>query len=142
MEPNDEIKQSYFRKSESYLSSTKLLLENNKLEEAVSMGYYSMYYSLLGLLFKVGVKCENHTASMILLKEVFNLDNSRIYQARKERIDKQYYVGFEIAKQDVIEMVKIAEEFDSELLDFTDRLDNDKIAGIRRKFKILTSNRH
>ena len=60
VEPSEEVKQAYLRKSASYLDSAKLLLENEKLEEAVSMAYYSMYYSLLALLFKVGIKSENH----------------------------------------------------------------------------------
>ncbi|MBN2251762.1 MAG: hypothetical protein JW724_06790 [Candidatus Altiarchaeota archaeon] len=33
VEPNENIKESYLRKSESYLSSTKLLFANGKLEE-------------------------------------------------------------------------------------------------------------
>jgi len=44
-------------------------LKNKKLEEAVSMAYYSMYYSLLALLFRVGIKSENHTASIFLLRD-------------------------------------------------------------------------
>jgi len=40
----------------------------------------------LALLFKVGIKSENHTASILLLKELFGLDNSKILNAKKERM--------------------------------------------------------
>jgi len=101
VKPSEEIKQAYLEKSVSYLESSKLLLKNKKLEEAISMAYYSMYYSLLALLFRVGIKSENHTASIILLKDLFGLDNSQILKAKKERIDKQYYVDFKIVERDV-----------------------------------------
>ncbi len=38
IEPSEEIKQSYIKKSESNVISAKILLENNKLEEAVAFG--------------------------------------------------------------------------------------------------------
>ena len=53
---SEEIKDSYLKKSESFLTSAKLLFNNQKLEEAISLAYYSMYYSLLALLYKVGLK--------------------------------------------------------------------------------------
>ena len=111
--PSEEVKQAYLEKSASYLESAKLLLKNDKLEEAVSMAYYSMYYSLLSLLFKVGIKSENHTASVLLLKEILDLDNSKILKAKKERIDKQYYIDFKIAEEDVRDLIKTAEGFNA-----------------------------
>jgi len=39
------------------------------------MAYYSMYYSVLALFFATGIKCENHTAAIILLREIFAIDN-------------------------------------------------------------------
>jgi uncharacterized protein (UPF0332 family) len=34
-----------------------------------------MYYSVLALFFATGIKCENHTAAIILLREIFAIDN-------------------------------------------------------------------
>ncbi len=75
VEPSEEMKQSYALKSESNLVSSKILLENQKLEEAVGLAYYSMYHLLTALLYKAGIKSENHSASIILLKEIFDQDN-------------------------------------------------------------------
>ena len=136
--PSEEIKDSYIKKSESNLISAKILLENNKLEESVSLVYYSMYHILTALLFKVGIKCENHSASIILLKELFSIDNLGIFFAKKERVDKQYYTDFYVTKQEVIEAVKTAENFNKRLLDFISKLGNQKIKEYREKFKILT----
>ncbi len=137
VDPSEEIKQSYLKKSESNLISAKILLENNKLEESVSLVYYSMYHMLTALLFKLGIKCENHSASIILLKELFSIDNSDIFFAKKERVDKQYYTDFYITKEEVLEAVKIAEDFNKRLFDFISKLDNQKIKEYREKLKIL-----
>ncbi|MBA3064517.1 HEPN domain-containing protein [Candidatus Woesearchaeota archaeon] len=137
VDPSEEIKQSYLKKSESNLVSAKILLENNKLEESVSLVYYSMYHILTALLFKAGIKCENHSASIILLKELFSVDNSDIFFAKKERIDKQYYTDFNITNQEILEAIRIAENFNKRLLDFISKLDNQKIKEYREKFKIL-----
>src|SRR3989338_7630546 len=94
VKPSDEISQSYIMKSESNLISAKILLSNERLEESVSLAYYSMYHLLNALLIKVGIKSENHTASIILLKLLFGIDNKDIYESKKERIDKQYYIDF------------------------------------------------
>lgn len=134
VDPSSEIKESYFLKSESYLDSAKILIKENKLEETVSLLYYSMYYSLLGLLFRVGIKSENHSASIEVLKSVFGLDTKEIKFARKERIDKQYYVDFRISKDDTDKLVKIAEDFDSGIQNYAGKLTNDKIEELREKF--------
>jgi len=102
IEPSEEIKESYILKSRSNLASSKILLENNKLEEAIALTYYSMYQIVTALFFKAGIKCENHAATIILLKELFNTENSDMSSAKAERIDKQYYTNFHITKLEVI----------------------------------------
>ncbi len=62
-----------------------------------------MYYSILGLFFRCGVKSENHTGTIIILKELFEVENSEIQKAKKERVDKQYYVEFKATKKEVID---------------------------------------
>ena len=131
IEPSRELQEAYIKKSSSYLISAKLLVDNDRLEESVSMAYYSMYYLLQALLFRIGIKCENHTASIILLKEIFGFENSQILFAKKERIDKQYYVDFTVTKDEVIETISVAEEFTAMLLDFLARLQNDHAAEFR-----------
>lgn len=134
VEPSDNIKDSYTQKSESYLMSARILLKNNRLEESISMAYYSMYYILTALLFKVGIKCENHFVSIYMLKEIFGIDNSDIVFAKKERVDKQYYVDFSITKNDVELMIEAAEKFSNKINDFISKINNEDIIRYRRKF--------
>jgi len=135
--PSEPIRDSYMAKSDSNLVSAKILLNNGRLEESVSLAYYSMYHMLTALLFRVGIKCENHAAAIILLKTVFGIDNGDISFAKDERIDKQYYADFHIAKEDVAEAIVAAEEFDKKLLDFISRLDNKQMGEYRKKFQAL-----
>jgi len=137
VEPSKEISESYILKSDSNLFSSKLLLKNNLLEEAVSLSYFSMYYLCLSLFFRAGIKCENHTACAIILKDVFNLDNSDLIEAKAERIDKQYYTDFKITKDSVELAIKIAEDFNRELKGFILNVNNLKINEWRSKFKEL-----
>ncbi|MFH1403737.1 MAG: HEPN domain-containing protein [Candidatus Altiarchaeota archaeon] len=135
VEPSDEIKEAYLKKSESYLSSSKILLDNNKLEEAVSMTYYSMYYSALSLLFKAGIKSENHSATIIIVHDVFGLDNAEIQKAKRERVDKQYYIDFQVTKEDARRLIKTAENFNAKTYDHIQKLTTEDINKHRQKLK-------
>jgi len=132
--PSETIQKSYQAKSESNLISAKILLNNQRLEESVALAYYSMYNMLTALLFEVGIKCENHTAAIMLLTEVFGLNNGEISLARKERIDKQYYVDFDITRDDAKELIETTEDFNKRLYDFQSKMTNDKIKDYRERF--------
>jgi len=136
VEPSEEIKESYLVDSESYLSSAKTLFQGNKLKETTQLTYFSIYYSILALLFKIGIKSENHFASVILLKEVFGIDNSFALLCRKKRV-ATYYPDFEIEKQSLKKLIKDAERFNGELLDFISRLTQGEIKIYRIKFMNL-----
>lgn len=137
VEPSEEIRNSYIQKSESHMESARILLEKGKLEESVSMAYYGMYHMLTALLFRTGIKCENHSAAIILLKEVFGVDNSEISKVKRERVDKQYYVNFQVTMKEVVEIIKKAEQFNTEISDFISRLNADKIRVFRIRMEAL-----
>ncbi len=132
--PSETIKESYLKKSESNLASAKILLENERLEESVSLAYYSMYNMLTAILFQVGIKCGNHTASIILLNSLFGIDNNSISSAKDERIDKQYYVDFSVTREDTVELIETAEEFNKNLFDFSSKMNSQKIKAYRERF--------
>lgn len=136
VDSSEEVAKSYIEKSESNFISAKILFENDRLEESISLLYYSMYHLLMAL-FKTGIKSKNHSASIILLKKVFDFDNSKIFFAKKERIDKQYYADFFVVKKDVEDLFSEAENFNKKLFDFVSRLNNVQIKLYRKKFKEL-----
>lgn len=129
--------EAYLKKSESYLASAKLLRDNEHFEEAVSMAYYSMYYNVLALFFKTGIKCENHSAAVILLNEVFGIDSTALSIAKKGRIDMQYYVDTVATRQDINEMIRNAEIFHAYLLDIIAHLSNVIISKYRERLNVL-----
>jgi len=135
---SEEIKQSYIEKSASNIDSAKILLKNNKLEESVALSYYSMYHFVTALFSKAGIKSENHNATIQMLKEIFEIDNKEIANAKKERLDKQYYVNFKITKEEVAEAIKKAEIFNNFMNDFISKISNEKVKKAREKFNILT----
>jgi len=143
VEPSKEIAKAYLIKSEKSLRSAKATNDIKNYEDSVALAYYSMYYSLLALLFDVGIKCENHTGAIILLKKVFGIDNSQISKAKKERVDKQYYVDFSVTEKDVLDMIAIAEDFNAELMNFIDKLTNEEIKTFREAAsREMGGNRH
>ena len=127
VEPSDDIKEAYIRRSNESLSSAKALLKIGNLKDSVALSYYSMYHCLLATLFRIGIKCENHAASIIMLKEVFNIDNSKILKAKSDRVDKQYYVDFSVNYEEAGSSIKIAEDFIAKMNDIIAKLTEEKI---------------
>lgn len=142
VEPSEDIQNSYSEKSSNCLESSKLLLQNNLFENSIGMSYYAMYNLLLAVLFRVGIKCENHAGSILLLKLLFNENDlfKLIFDAKKERIDKQYYVTTEkdeITKDIAEELLKDAEDFVLKMKLIIKNLNNEYIDEVKEKFEIL-----
>jgi len=141
VEPSEEICNSYLEKADNCLKSAKLLLQNNLYENSVSMSYYTMYNSLTSLLFKVGIKCENHSGSILILKKLFDkIDLFNIISfAKKERIDKQYYVvskqNFVLTKESAQDMLVKAENFIVQMKLLIMNLKNEELENLRGKFE-------
>ena len=139
IEPSEEVKISYLEKSSNSLKAANLLLKSGLLEESVSMAYYAMYHSLLALMFKCGIKCENHAGNILLLKELFNETKLHeiISKAKEERIDKQYYIDFKIISDDVEILISKAQEFTIKIKVLMDSLTNESIGEIMQKLKFI-----
>ena len=141
VEPSDEICRSYLEKSENCLKAAKLLLGHDLYENSIAMSYYAMYDSLTALLFKIGVKCENHSGSILLLEKLFERRElfDVISFAKKQRIDKQYYIitqkEFGAIKDDTETMVKKAEEFRIQIGIIIGKISLNEIAMLREKLK-------
>ena len=99
-----------------------------------------MYNSLLLLLFKIGIKSENHSASIILFDKLF--DNKEMVKiiswAKEERIDKQYYVETQqmvkVTKESCNKMIIKAEDFLVKMKLLINELSNEKISSARDSF--------
>lgn len=132
-EPSENVTKAYLQRSDESLSSAKVLLKIGNLKDTVVLAYYSMYHNLLAALFRIGVKCENHAGAIILLKEVFGIDNTGISKAKSERVDKQYYIDFDISKEEAESSIRIAEKFISEMNNVIATLNEEKIKEHHQK---------
>lgn len=100
------------------------------------MSYYAMYNSLTALLFKVGIKCENHAGSILIFKKLFRRNElfEIISFAKEERIDKQYYVDFTLTKESAQDLLTKAEKFLVQIKLMIQNLRNEEIIKMREAF--------
>lgn len=143
VEPSIEMKLAYLTKAENCLKSAKLLFKNELYENSTSESYYCMYNSILSLLFSVGIKSQNHSASILLFEKLFDYKNLSkiILLAKEERIDKQYYVDTkktkETSKKSCQEILLNAENFLTQIRMLLNEINNQKIESIRISFTNL-----
>ena len=139
-EPSEEMKSSYLIKAENCLKSAKILFQSRLYENSTSEAYYCMYNSLLALLFKIGIKSENHSASILLFDKLFNKPDLTkiVLWAKGERIDKQYYVEtqqiIKITKESCNEMILKTEDFLIKMKLLINEINSEKITSVREEF--------
>ncbi len=143
IESSEEMKSSYLIKADNCLKSAKILFSSQLYENSTSEAYYCIYNSLLSLLFKIGIKSENHSASITLFDKLFeNKELVKIISwAKEERIDKQYYVETQqivkATKESCNEMILKAEDFLVKMKLLISELSNEKISSARDSFTKL-----
>ena len=139
VEPSEDICKSYSIKTDNCLKSAKVLIAEKLYENSIGEAYYAMYNSALSLLFRCGIKCENHSAAIILLGKLFSLQELKeiLSNAKQDRIDTQYYVpqesGIEVAER----MLRNAEKFILGIRVFISKLSELEIGKLRKKFEEL-----
>jgi uncharacterized protein (UPF0332 family) len=117
VEPSEEISKSFLIKSEKCAIVAKLAFNEGIYENSLSEAYFSIYNTVTALFFKCGIKCENHSAAVILIQKLFKLEHMhKIFSDfKKDRIDNQYYVpvvGTEsITKEQCNARIKTAQRF-------------------------------
>ncbi|MCK5233387.1 MAG: HEPN domain-containing protein [Candidatus Aenigmarchaeota archaeon] len=144
VEPSEDIYESYIEKSDNCLKSAKILLSNSLYENSVSMSYYAMYNALTALLFKIGIKCENHSGSILAFKKLFERYDlfKIISSAKKERIDTQYYLASKedaLGKKSVENLFSDAEKFSVQIKLIAKNLKTSDIDILHEKFNSILS---
>ena len=137
VDPSEEISESFMKKAEDCLKSAEVLLPENLYENSISMSYYAMYNSLTVLLRKVGIKCENHTAAIVLLKLLFKEKNLWVVikESKEERIDTQYYIKIESTKETAKDLSAKAENFVVAVKFKANNLKEEEIEVLRKEFE-------
>src|SRR3989338_3580483 len=141
VEPSEEISKSYLIKSDKCIQVAKLAYDAGIYENAVSEAYYAIYNTVISLFFKCGIKCENHSGAVILIKELFKLENLYLIfsEFKKDRIDNQYYIPLlntePINKEKCSERIRTAQRFNAELRAYSGKITIQEINRIRKKFE-------
>ena len=141
VECSEEMSHSYEKKSAECREVAKLAFNNNYFESAVTQSYYSMYNAVLSLFFKCGIKCENHSGTLILLKNFFSQNELYLIlsKSKVERIDKQYYTSEAqtnpLTKESANEIIISMMAFNPKLISFKNSLSLKEIEKIRSLIK-------
>ncbi|MBM3247663.1 HEPN domain-containing protein [Candidatus Pacearchaeota archaeon] len=102
--PNERLSKSYLEQAKSsLLKAERDFLEKDFLWATVTL-YYAEYYALYSFLQRIGIKCENHSCSILLTSLLLGEENTRIIEEHKDkRIDAQYYM--KVGQEDKIEQM-------------------------------------
>jgi len=142
VEPSEDMSFSYEKKSIECREVAKLAFDHGYFESAVTQNYYSMYNNVLSLFFKCGIKCENHSASAIILRDIFQQKelHELLSKAKTERLDKQYYTApsqtTPLTEESAKESIKMMQEFNPKILAFKNSLSQEEIRKIREELKV------
>ncbi|MBU3923402.1 MAG: hypothetical protein KJ592_00635 [Nanoarchaeota archaeon] len=148
VESSEEISVAYLIKSDKCIRVAKLAYGAGIYENAIGEAYYSIYNSLMSLFYRCGIKCENHTASGILLGELFGLvELCEIFtEFKKDRIDNQYYLpvadGEPVDGEKCGKKIRIAQRFNLELRAYVSRITLEEIGDVRERFEEIDGSKN
>lgn len=92
-EPNERLAKSYLEEAKASLERADKNFADGDLLWTTVVIYYAEYYSLYSFLQRIGVKCENHSCSILAATLLLGEDKTRIINEHKgKRIDAQYYM--------------------------------------------------
>ncbi len=93
VEPNERLSKSYLEQTKSSLLRAEKDLGDKDFLWTTVVVYYAEYYALYSFLQRIGIKCENHTCSILAVAFLLGEDKTKtINLHRDKRIDAQYYM--------------------------------------------------
>ncbi len=132
LEPNDRLAKSYLEQAKSSLLKAEKDLDDKDFLWSTVAIYYAEYYSLYSFLQKIGVKCENHSCSILTVGLLLGEKLIKTINSHKEkRIDAQYYMKTE-QEEKIKEMLKEAKIFVSNFDEIVSNLNEKEIKDYRK----------
>jgi len=137
VEPNERLSKSYLEEAKSSLARAEKDFQDGDLLWATIVIYYSEYYALYSFLQRIGIKCENHSCSILAITYLLGEEKTKIINVHKDkRIDAQYYMR--IGKEEQVEkMLQEAKEFVSIFDEIVSNINEEEINSYREKIKIM-----
>ena len=139
IEPNERLSRSYLEKAKLSLERAEKNFKDKDFLWTTVVIYYAEYYVLYAFLQRIGVKCENHFCSILVVEYLLGNDKVEIIHRHKsKRIDAQYYIkiGKEKEIEQMLQKAKIfVSTFDKIISDITEK----EIISYRNKLKLAIS---
>lgn len=133
VEPNERLSKSYLEQAKSSLLRAERDIGDNDLMWATVATYYAEYYALYSFLQKMGVKCRNHSCSILAVGFLLGKDKVRVINEHKDkRIDAQYYMMVD-QEDKVRTMLQEAKIFVSYFDEFVSNLSHKEITDYRNE---------
>jgi uncharacterized protein (UPF0332 family) len=131
-EPNERLSRSYLEQAKSSLLRAEKDIKDDDLLWATVAIYYAEYYALYSFLQRIGVKCENHTCSILATGFLLGKDKVKTIDEHKvKRIDAQYYMKVD-QESKVESMLNEAKLFISFFDELVSHLSENDIATYRK----------
>jgi len=132
-EPNERLSKSYLEQAKSSLLRAKKDFEDKDLLWTTIAIYYAEYSALYSFLQKIGVKCENHSCSILAVSLLLGTEKTKTISEHKEkRIDAQYYM--KVDQENKVEiMLHEAQDFISNFDEIVSNISEDEIKEYRNK---------
>ncbi len=142
--PNENLINSYLKKSKSSLNMLDAAVERKEYEWIVTTSYYAYYFSFYALLQKIGIKSEIHECSIYLMKFLFVEENilsnsffEKFLLSKEYRINIQYYISEYLDLKDINELYNFSFSFVLKMEELIEILTEEKILFLRNKLKAL-----
>jgi len=137
VEPNERLSKSYLDQAKSSLLRAQKDFEDKDLLWTTVAIYYAEYYALYSFLQRIGVKCENHSCSILAVGILLGEDKTKVINEHKDkRIDAQYYMKVD-QENKVRIMITEAQNFISEFDELVFSLSDKEIKEYRDKISKL-----
>lgn len=133
VEPNERLSKSYLDQAKSSLLRANKDFEDKDLLWTTVAIYYAEYYALYSFLQRIGVKCENHSCSILAVTLLLGKEKTKIINEHKDkRIDAQYYMKVD-QENKVKFMLTEAQNFILEFDELVSNLSDKEIKEYRDK---------
>ena len=134
-EPNERLAKSYIEEAKSSLDRAEKNFRDNDLLWTTVVIYYAEYYALYSFLQRIGVRCENHSCSILATAFILGEDKTQVINRHKDkRIDAQYYMKTG-KEQEVAKMLQEAKMFVSSFDNIVSNLSQEEINSYTNKLR-------
>jgi uncharacterized protein (UPF0332 family) len=134
-EPSERLASSYLQEAKASLLRAEKNFADGDLLWTTVVIYYAEYYALYSFLQRIGIKCENHTCSILAAGFLLGEEKTKtIHEHKTKRIDAQYYMRVD-KQEEVKAMLFQAKQFVVEFDTLVSSLNEKEIEEFREKME-------